>query len=102
LVFLAGEAGVLQRYLPEGEIGGRIKAGRPQTIGHVEALHKTILDEGWRPSFVRFLMPRFSGLRGDLDEYLELYNFRRARTGRLTRGAVPADLVYGARKMEPR
>jgi transposase InsO family protein len=80
----------------------RIKAGRPQTNGHVEALHKTILDECWRPSFARFLMPRLAGLRRELDEYLQLYNFRRAHTGRLTKGAVPADLVYGAHKMEPR
>jgi transposase InsO family protein len=80
----------------------RIKAGRPQTKGHVEALHKTILDECWRPSFARFLMPRLAGLRRELDEYLQLYNYRRAHTGRLTQGAIPADLVYGARKMEPR
>ena len=80
----------------------RIKAGRPQTNGHVEALHKTILDECWRPAFARFLMPRLAGLRRELDEYLELYNHRRAHTGRLTQGAIPADLVYGARKMKPR
>ena len=47
-------------------------------------------------------MPRLAGLRRELAEYLELDNFRRAHTGRLTKGAVPADLVYGARKMEPR
>lgn len=80
----------------------RIKAGRPQTNGHVEALHKTILDECWRPSFARYLTPRLAGLRRELDEYLQLYNFHRAHTGRLTQGAVPADLVYGAGKMEPR
>jgi hypothetical protein len=28
-------------------------AERPQTNGHVEALHKTILDECWRPAFAR-------------------------------------------------
>jgi hypothetical protein len=47
-------------------------------------------------------MPRLAGLKRELDEYHELYNFRRAHTGRLTKGASPADLVYGARKMEPR
>jgi hypothetical protein len=31
----------------------RIHAGRPQTNGNVEALHKTILDECWRPAFAR-------------------------------------------------
>ena len=40
-----------------------IHAGRPQTNGHVEALHKTILDECWRPAFARYLYLRFEGLR---------------------------------------
>jgi transposase InsO family protein len=79
-----------------------IRAGRPQTNGHVEALHKTILDECWRPAFARYLQPRFTGLRRDLDTYLSYYNFERVHTGRLTRGRVPADIVYGARKMEAR
>ena len=59
----------------------RIHAGRPQTNGAVEALHKTILDECWRPAFARFLYRRLRGLK------------RRARA---------ADIVYGARKMEAR
>jgi transposase InsO family protein len=79
-----------------------IRAGRPQTNGNVEGLHKTILDECWRPSFSRYLQPSFTGLRRDLDEYLRYYNGERAHTGRLTRGRVPADLVYGAHKMEQR
>jgi transposase InsO family protein len=80
----------------------RIHAGRPQTNGHVEALHKTILDECWRPAFARYLYPRLMGLRRELDTYLRFYNFDRVHHGRLTRGRIPADLVYGARKMEPR
>ncbi|MEX2212276.1 MAG: integrase core domain-containing protein [Gaiellaceae bacterium] len=80
----------------------RIRAGRPQTNGAVEALHKTILDECWRPSFARYLQVRFQGLRRDLDDYLRYYNRERAHTGRLTRGRIPADIVYGARKMEAR
>jgi len=48
----------------------RIHAGRPQTNGHVEALHKPILDECWRPAFARYLYPRYSGLRRELDTYL--------------------------------
>lgn len=43
----------------------RIHAGRPQT--NVEALHKTILDECWRPAFARYLQPRMSGLKRELD-----------------------------------
>jgi transposase len=80
----------------------RIRAGRPQTNGNVEALHATILDECWRPAFARYLMPRLQGLRRELADYLAFYNHHRAHTGRLTAGAVPAELVYGARKMEPR
>ncbi len=38
----------------------------------------------------------------DLAHYLDYYNYERVHTGRLTRGRIPADIVYGARKMEPR
>jgi hypothetical protein len=52
------------------------------------------------------LAPRLRPLPGhqdtapeqDLDQYLLDYNYDRARTGRLTHGRVPADIVYGARK----
>jgi hypothetical protein len=70
--------------------------------GHVEALHKTILDECWRPTFACYLQPRLTGLRRDLDTYLSYCNFERVHAGRLTRGRLPADIVYAARKMEAR
>jgi hypothetical protein len=80
----------------------RIHAGRPQTNGNVEALHKTILDECWRPAFARYIQPRLAGLRRELATYLRYDNHDRVHHGRLTRGQIPADLVYGARKMELR
>lgn len=80
----------------------RIHAGRPQTNGHVERLHRTILEECWRPAFARYLYLRYRGLQRELDTYIRYYNHERAHTGRLTNGAIPAELVYGARKMEPR
>lgn len=80
----------------------RIHAGRPQTNGHVEALHRTILDECWRPAFARYLHLRFTGLRRELETYIDYFNFDRVHHGRLTRGRIPGDLVYGARKMEAR
>lgn len=80
----------------------RIHAGRPQTNGNVEALHRTILDEFWRPTFARYRHPRLSGLRRELETYLRFYNFDRVHHGRLTAGQIPADIVYGARKMEVR
>jgi transposase InsO family protein len=79
-----------------------IHAGRPQTNGHVEALHKTILEECWRPAFARYLYPTYTGLRRELERYLAYYNFDRVHHGRLMRGRIPADVVYGARKMEAR
>jgi transposase InsO family protein len=80
----------------------RIHAGRPQTNGNVEALHKTILDECWRPAFARYIYPRYSGLKRELETYLRFYNTDRVHHGRLTRGRIPAEIVYGARKMEAR
>jgi len=80
----------------------QIRAGRPQTNGHVENLHKTILDECWRPAFARSLYPAYTALRRDLVEYLDYYNTDRAHNGRLTRGRIPIDIIDPARKMRPR
>jgi transposase InsO family protein len=88
-----GELGVEQR---------RVRAGRPQTNGHVERLQQTVLEECWRPSFARSLVPKLTALERDLKQYLGYYNFDRAHTGRLTRGRVPGEIVYGARKVRPR
>ena len=79
-----------------------IRAGRPQTNGAVERIHRTILEECWRPSFARALVPRYTALKRDLEAYLGYYNFDRAHTGRRNVGCSPAELVYGARKMRPR
>jgi transposase InsO family protein len=86
------------------ELGARqrfIKAGRPNSNGCVERLQLTILEQCWRPAFARSLVPKSTALGRDLDEYLETYNFDRAHTGRLTKGRVPGDIVFGARKTRP-
>jgi transposase InsO family protein len=70
-----------------------IRAGRPQTNGAVEALHRLILEECWRPAFARYLHVRYTGLKRDLAAYIADYNFRRVHNGRLTRGRIPADIV---------
>ncbi len=80
----------------------RIRPGRPQSNGHVERLHRTILEECWRPAFARFYQVRYRGLQRELVAYMAYYNRERAHTGRVTNGGAPADVVYGARKMEPR
>jgi transposase InsO family protein len=86
------------------QIGARhrfIKAGRPNSNGCVERLQLTILEECWRPAFARSLVPKTTALSRDLDDYLKTYNFDRAHTGRLTKGQVPGDIVFGARKTRP-
>jgi hypothetical protein len=54
----------------------------------------------WRPAFARSLVPKLTALAKDLDHYLGYYNFDRAHTGRLTKGPIPGEIVYGARKMK--
>jgi transposase InsO family protein len=78
-----------------------IRAGRPNSNGCVERAQLTILEECWRPTFARSLIPKMTALAQDLNEYLLDYNTDRAHTGRLTQGRVPADIVYGARKTSP-
>ena len=56
--------------LPAGVRHSQIRSGRPQTNGHVERLHRTILEECWRPAFARYLQVRRTGLRRDLAHYL--------------------------------
>jgi transposase InsO family protein len=82
----------------EGAHQRRIKAGRPNSNGCVERLQLTILEECWRPAFARSLAPKITALVKDLEEYLDYFNFDRAHTGRLTKGRVPGDIVFGARK----
>lgn len=87
------------------EVGARQRftsPGRPQSNGCVERVQRTILEECWRPTFARSLVPSLDGLRQDLRTYVRFYNFERAHTGRHTRGRTPAEVVYGARKMQPR
>jgi hypothetical protein len=66
-----------------------IRAGRPQTNGCVEGVQQTILDECWKPAFARYLIPKQTGLRLDLERYLRYYNTERAHTGRWTHGRTP-------------
>jgi transposase InsO family protein len=76
-----------------------IKAGRPQSNGCVERVQRTILEECWRPTFARALVPKLTALRRDLAGYLRYYNEDRPNTGRFARGRIPADIVFGANKM---
>jgi transposase InsO family protein len=79
-----------------------IRPGRPTTNGAVERVQRTILEECWRPSFARSLVPKIGGLVRDLAAYCAYYNDERAHTGRLTNGRTPAEAIRGGRKMRPR
>lgn len=81
-----------------GVVHTLISPGRPQSNGFVERVQRTILEECWKPSFARYLVPKYMGLRRELARYLETYNHDRAHNGRLTRGRTPAE-VLGAAKM---
>ena len=61
-----------------------------------------MLEECWRPAFARYLHVRFTGLKRDLARYTHAYNHDRPHHGRLTRGRIPADIVYGANKVKTR
>jgi transposase InsO family protein len=75
-----------------------IRAGRPQTNGCVERVQQTILDECWKPAFARYLIPKQTGLKLDLERYLRSYNTERPHTGRWTKGRTP-EAVLGKAKL---
>ncbi len=58
----------------------------------------SILDECWKPAFARSLIPKVTGLKRDLDDYLSYYNADRAHTGRRSKGRTP-EQVLGKAKM---
>jgi transposase InsO family protein len=66
----------------------RIHAGRPQTNGNVEALHKTLLDECWRPAFARYIYPSLHRAK-KLNTYLRFYNNDRIHHRRRTQRRIP-------------
>ena len=72
-------------------------AGRPQTNGCVERVQQTILEECWKPAFAHYLIPKYTGLRRDLVQYLRYYNNDRAHTGRWNRGRTPEQVLGKAK-----
>ena len=76
----------------------RIKAGRPQSNGCVERVQLTVLDECWKPAFARFLIPKQTGLRRELEGYVRLYNTDRAHNGYRNKGQTPEEVI-GKTKM---
>ena len=75
-----------------------IHAGRPQTNGCVERVQSAILEACWKPAIARYLIPKQTGLKRELERSLRYYNEDRAHTGRWTRGRTP-DSVIGKAKL---
>jgi hypothetical protein len=63
----------------------------------VERVQQTILEECWKPAFARYLIPKQTGLRLDLERYLRYYNTERAHTGRWTNGRTPEQVLGQAK-----
>jgi hypothetical protein len=80
-------------------VGGarQLPAGQPDWCADL-----VILEECWRPAFAGYPHVRFTGLKRDLERYVDDYNFERAHHGGVTRGRIPADIVYGAQKLRAR
>jgi hypothetical protein len=53
----------------------------------VERVHRTILEECWKPAFARYLIPRYTGVRLELERRLNYHNTDRAHSGRWTKAA---------------
>jgi transposase InsO family protein len=79
----------------------RIHAGRPQSNGFVERAQLTVLDECWRPAFARYLIPKLTGLRRELERFLWTYNHDRAHNGRITQGRTPEQVLGKAAMWTP-
>lgn len=73
-----------------------IAPGRPQSNGKVEQVHNTILQECWKPALVGYVEPSITGLRTDLDAYLDYYNHHRHHHGKWNHGSPPATVIANA------
>jgi transposase InsO family protein len=78
-----------------------IAPGRPQSNGKVEQVQNTILRECWKPAFVTYHEPSITGLRTDLDEYLEYYNHERTHHGKWNQGKIPAEIIIPNTRNHP-
>jgi len=78
-----------------------IAPGRPQSNGKVEQVQNTILQECWKPAFVSFTEPSITGLRGELDNYLDDYNYHRPHAGKWNQGRTPSQIIIPNTRNQP-
>jgi len=84
----------------------------PQTNGCVERVQRTVLEECWRPTFARSLVPKYTALRRDLERYVAYFKLRSrgprplhqgqdARRGRLWFSEDASELTEVANGLPP-
>ena len=78
-----------------------IAPGRPQSNGKVEQVQDTILEECWKPAFVAATEPSITGLRGELNVYLGVYNYQRPHGGKWNQGQTPAQIIIPNTRNQP-
>ena len=78
-----------------------ISPGRPQSNGKVEQVHNTILQECWKPAFVTYTTPSITGLRQDLNHYLNYYNQQRPHNGKWNQGQPPTAIINPNTRNQP-
>ena len=78
-----------------------IRAGRPQSNGKVERVHRTLLEEFYQPALINYVEPSITGLRRDLDAYINYYNHQRPHRGKWNNGQPPAAIIKPDTKLIP-
>jgi transposase InsO family protein len=76
-----------------------IRAGRPQSNGKVERVQGTISQECYQPALIGYVTPSITGLRRDLDNYLNYYNYRRPHRGKWNQGKPPTQIIHPNQKL---
>ena len=71
-----------------------IKAGRPQSNGKVERVQRTILEECYQPNLIAYVEPSITGLRRDLNTYINYYNHQRRHYGKWNQGKTPSQIMF--------
>lgn len=78
-----------------------IRAGRPQSNGKVERVQGTILEEFYKPTLIKYVQPSITGLRRDLDAYINYYNYQRPHHGKWNKGQTPSQIIHPKTKLIP-
>ncbi len=68
---------------------------RPQSNGIVERMHRTLLDEHFRIEGRKTWYEGVEQMQGDLDDYLQRYNYKRPHQGRNMEGRTPYEVFVG-------